>query len=125
LWIRAVTQLQFAYVAVERLTPIKFSDEPLVQRVSGCAELSRFYVESLAHDVGESGDEHLDAGAQSPSGESENECLQEHADAQTVDVVKVGGMHTTPASGALLNRQLSRMAFTRPSASSRAIPMLP
>ena len=28
----AVTQIQFAYLAVDRLTPIKFGDGPLVQR---------------------------------------------------------------------------------------------
>jgi hypothetical protein len=48
-------------------------------------------VKSLAHDVGESSDEHLDAGAQPPSGESKDERLQIHADAETVDVVKVAG----------------------------------
>ncbi len=60
-------------------------------------------VEGLAHDVGKSRDDHLDAGAQPSGGQSKDERLQVHADTKTVDVVKVaGGMHT--ASGRLRRR---------------------
>lgn len=53
-------------------------------------------VESLAHDVGKSRDEHLDAGAQPTVGQSKDERLQIHTDAETVDVVKAAG-HTHDA----------------------------
>ena len=46
-------------------------------------------VELFADDLGVAGDRHLHAGAESARGQREQEGLQEHADAEAVDVVQV------------------------------------